>query len=66
MKAVELNESDLDEHEKRFGFRLNRKERKAILKFTGYRTALRFVKLRDTNIVTPFRTETEDSDFESA
>ncbi|MBM9578880.1 hypothetical protein JWG45_17175 [Leptospira sp. 201903070] len=48
LKAVELNENDLDEHEKLFGLDLSPVDRKAILKYSGYRTALRFVRSRNT------------------
>ncbi|MBM9498643.1 hypothetical protein JWG44_00040 [Leptospira sp. 201903071] len=48
LKAVELNEKDLDEHEKFFGLDLSPLDRKAILKYSGYRTALRLVRSRNT------------------
>ncbi|WP_100788119.1 LIMLP_19325 family protein [Leptospira adleri] len=53
LKAVELKESDLDEHEKLFGIELTPLDREAILKYSGYRTALRFVSSRNSFSRTP-------------
>ncbi|RHX85550.1 hypothetical protein DLM75_20345 [Leptospira stimsonii] len=53
VKAVEINESDLDEHERILGIKLSQLEREAILKYSGYRTALRFVSSRNIFLKTP-------------
>lgn len=55
IKAVEIRESDIDKHEKLFEIKRILFEREANLKYSRYRSMLRFLSSRNIYLITPAR-----------